>query len=71
MTKDEYLEFIKELSKKLENGEAADCSCPKTKCPWHGDCYNCVRIHRINGNHVPNCLQFILKDKIKELAKVA
>ncbi len=55
----------------LASGAEATCSCPKTKCQWHGDCYNCVRIHRHFGEHVPNCLQFILGDKIKELARAA
>jgi hypothetical protein len=53
----------------LASDKEAECSCPKTKCEWHGDCYNCIRIHRHFGDHVPNCLQFILQDKIREIAR--
>ncbi len=47
------------------------CDCPLTSCEQHGKCFECVMVHRHYGNHVPHCLQFMLKDKIKELAKLA
>lgn len=69
--KDEFVKLIKDIRAKLASGVEAKCSCPKTKCEWHSDCYNCVRIHRHFGEHVPNCLQFILRDRIKEIARTA
>lgn len=71
MDKDEYVDLIKQIREMLASGAEAKCSCPKTKCEWHGDCYNCIRIHRHFGDHVPNCLQFILQNKVKELARAA
>ncbi|GEM_PF-2248975 len=47
------------------------CDCPNLKCEQHGHCFECVMVHRHFGNHVPHCLQFMLRDKVKELAKVA
>ena len=67
-TKEEYVKLIKEIRAMLASDAEAACSCPKTGCEWHGDCYNCVRIHRHFGDHLPNCLQFILQDKVKEIA---
>lgn len=70
-TKEEYIDLVKEIRAMLASDAEAECSCPKTKCEWHGDCYNCIRIHRHFGDHVPNCLQFILKNQIEELARAA
>ena len=71
MEKEEYYQLIKDLRAKLASEECKGCSCPKIQCEWHGDCYKCVRQHCINGNHVPNCLQFILDEKIASIAEVA
>jgi hypothetical protein len=71
ITKEEYYELIKGIRAKLETDLCRECSCPKTNCEWHGDCYTCVRQHRINGDHVPNCLQNILDEKVAAIAQVA
>ena len=70
-TKEDFVNTVKKIRGILASAAEAKCSCPKTKCEWHGDCYNCVRIHRHFGDHIPNCLQFIIHDKIKELARAA
>lgn len=71
MTKEDYYQLIKGIRAKLSSDECRECSCPKTNCEWHGDCYTCVRQHRIHGDHVPNCLQVILDKKIAAIASVA
>lgn len=43
------------------------CPCPSTLCDWHGTCRECVALHRYHGDHVPFCLQPILKDQIEAL----
>lgn len=68
-TKEEYYEMIKGIRVKLATDECRKCSCPKIHCEWHGDCYTCVRQHRINGNHIPNCLQPILDDTVAKIAE--
>jgi len=70
-TKEQYAEQLKQLKARLDAGECDQCPCPKTKCYWHGNCRDCVRIHRINGNHVPHCLQFILAEHVQALAAAA
>lgn len=69
--KDDYVNLVKEIRAVLASGKEATCSCPKTKCEWHGDCYHCIRIHRHFGDHVPDCLLFILQGKVREMARAA
>jgi len=71
MNQDEFVETIKKLRAMIDLGQHTACPCPKTKCEWHGNCHDCVMIHRFNGDHVPNCLQPILTEKIRELARAA
>lgn len=40
-------------------------------CEWHGKCKECVAFHRYYKNHIPNCLQPIIDEKINALAGVA
>ncbi|MDR2698918.1 MAG: hypothetical protein LBB30_04505 [Candidatus Methanoplasma sp.] len=36
---------------------AADCKCPKTDCPRHGNCNMCVPYHRDQKGDLPFCLR--------------
>jgi len=47
---------------------AEDCPCLNVKCKIYGNCVECVRIHRINKNHLPECMGDIVRDLIKDLA---
>jgi len=47
------------------------CNCPLTTCEQHGNCVECVTVHRHFKNHLPHCLQFLVSEKVKELAKIA
>jgi hypothetical protein len=71
ISKEAYYQKIKGIRAKLETDACHRCSCPKTSCEWHGDCYTCVRQHRIHADHLPNCLQPILDAKISAIAQVA
>jgi hypothetical protein len=71
MTRQAFVKVVKNIRAMLASGRDAACTCPKVKCEWHGKCYECVRIHRHFRDHVPNCLQFMLQDEVKELARVA
>lgn len=70
-TKEDYYDVIQGIRAKLATDECRECSCPKTNCEWHGDCYTCVRQHRITADHLPVCLQFILDKKVEAIAQVA
>ncbi len=64
-------EEVKKSREMIKSGKYDECPCPKTYCEWHGKCFECVLIHRVNQDHIPNCLQPMLEKKIQELARVA
>lgn len=68
-SKDDFVEMVKNAREFLSSDEMKECSCPNTRCEIHGDCFNCVRIYRKLGNHVPRCLQPVLDKKIKEISE--
>jgi hypothetical protein len=70
MTKEQYYEKIKEIRSILANPDNLKCCCPKTKCEWHGSCQKCVAQHRYFKKHIPNCLQAVFNDKIKEIVQM-
>ena len=69
-SKGEFVDMIQEIRDLPASWAEAKRPCPNLKCEWHGDCYNRVRIHRYFEEHVPKCMQFILRDKVKELAQL-
>ena len=70
-TKEEYYELVLENRKLVKDPKVTECVCPNTLCDWHGKCRECVALHRYHNDHVPVCLQSIISDKIKSLAKTA
>ena len=43
------------------------CSCP-APCRYHGQCKECVMIHRGHGDHLPHCFQPMVNRRIKLLS---
>lgn len=39
-------------------------------CRYHGNCKECVAIHRAHQEHVPNCMRPIINTKIKILSEL-
>lgn len=70
-TKEVFYEHICKIRKILSDPENTQCICPKTACEWHGKCKECVALHRCFKNHIPNCLQPIIDEKINALAAIA
>ena len=69
-SKEEYYELIKEIRTVLSKPINLQCACPKIKCEWHGNCQKCVAQHRYYKNHIPNCMQIIFHEKVKEVARI-
>ncbi len=67
-TKEEYYELVLENRKLAADPSVTKCPCPNELCEWHGKCKECVALHRYHKEHVPFCLQSILRDKIKAVA---
>ena len=68
-TKEEYYEQVLQNRKLAADSEITKCTCPNTLCDWHGKCKECVALHRFHNDHVPVCLQPIIQDKVKDLAR--
>lgn len=71
MKLEEFAEAIKESRELVKSGKYITCPCTQTQCEWHGNCFECVMIHRTKKRHLPECLQPIIRERIKELAKTA
>ena len=42
----------------------------KKPCRYHGNCKECVAIHRAHQEHVPNCMRPIINAKLKSLSEL-
>lgn len=60
-------EFASEFREEYQNKD--HCSCKKA-CRYHGNCKECVAIHRAHQEHVPNCMRPIINKKIKILSEL-
>lgn len=43
------------------------CTCPKA-CAFHGNCVDCVIIHRGHGDHLPHCFQPMVNKRLGALS---
>lgn len=60
-------EFAAEFRKEYANKD--HCSCTKS-CRYHGNCKECVAIHRAHQEHLPNCFRTMINEKIKILSEL-
>ncbi|MEG0249338.1 MAG: LPS biosynthesis protein [Peptostreptococcus sp.] len=60
-------EFAKEFREEYK--EKDHCPCKKA-CRYHGNCKECVAIHRAHQEHVPNCMRPIINTKLKALSEL-
>ena len=59
--------FVAEFREEYSNKDHCPC---KKACKYHGNCKECVAIHRAHGEHVPNCMREMLNKKIKQLSEL-
>jgi hypothetical protein len=45
------------------------CSCT-VKCPHHGNCADCVVIHRGHQDHLPNCFHPMVNRRIRAVSEL-
>ena len=67
-TKEEYYELILKNRELASEPSVTRCTCPNTLCDWHGKCRECVALHRYHNDHLPVCLQPIIKAKVDAIA---
>lgn len=60
-------EFASEFREEYKDKD--HCSCEED-CRYHGNCKECVTIHRAHQEHVPNCMRPLINKKIKILSEL-
>ncbi|HPR79491.1 MAG TPA: LPS biosynthesis protein [Candidatus Limiplasma sp.] len=60
-------EFVSEFREEYKDKD--HCSC-KAVCRYHGNCKECVAIHRAHQEHVPNCLRLMINKKIALISEL-
>ena len=60
-------EFAAAFRKEYQNKDHCPC---KKACCYHGNCKECVAIHRAHQEHVPNCMRPIINKKLKLLSEL-
>lgn len=67
----EGLRIQEEFASKFRKEYADKDHCPCTKaCRYHGNCKECVAIHRAHGEHVPACMRNLINEKIRILSEL-
>ena len=70
-TQEEYYALVLKNRELAADPTVTSCPCPNTLCDWHGKCRECVALHRYHNDHLPFCLQPMIRDKLKALAGTA
>ena len=61
--------FLNEFHESLKQCEDF-CSCP-VECKYHGQCVECVVVHRGHGDHLPYCMHDMLNRRLKKLSELS
>jgi hypothetical protein len=46
------------------------CPCTQPECPIRGNCVLCIQAHLDHQKHIPECMENLLRDKVKGLAEM-
>ena len=65
-----YSDVVLKIREMLKDPDNLKCPCPKAKCEWHGKCRECVAVHRYYKDHLPNCFQQFVNEKLKAVAQI-
>jgi len=69
--REEGLKIQEEFASRFRQEYAEKDHCPcKKACRYHGNCKECVAIHRAHGEHVPNCMRPLINKKLKILSEL-
>ena len=60
-------EFASEFRQEYKDKD--HCPCLKA-CRYHGNCKECVAIHRAHQEHVPNCMRPLINKKLKMMSEL-
>ena len=57
-------EFLKQVR---ENGDHCPC---KEACPHHGNCFECVTLHRGHQDHLPFCMWDMVNQRMEGFSRL-
>lgn len=57
-------EFLKQVR---ESGDHCPC---QEKCPHHGNCFECVTLHRGHRDHLPMCMWDMVNERLYALSRL-
>lgn len=60
-------EFVAEFQEAYADKDHCPCT---VACRYHGKCRECVAIHRAHMEHVPNCMQPMLNQRIRMISEL-
>ena len=60
-------EFITEFRNEYKDKDHCPC---QEKCPHHGNCFECVTLHRGHRDHLPMCLWDMVNERICALSHI-
>ena len=63
MLQDEFVAQLRESIKSQDH-----CPCKKSACKYHGNCLECVAIHRAHQEHLPVCFRDMVNERIQQLS---
>jgi hypothetical protein len=65
----EAFEMKMEFLRQIKESDIDHCSCAET-CPHHGNCYECVVIHRGHRDHLPYCFWDMINEKLYGISRM-
>ncbi|MDY4922167.1 LPS biosynthesis protein [Frisingicoccus sp.] len=68
--REEGLKLQEEFADEFRREYAKKDHCPCKACRYHGNCKECVAIHRAHQEHVPNCMRPMINKKLKILSEL-
>lgn len=60
-------EFVSEFREAYRNRDHCPCT---ASCRYHGNCKECVAIHRAHQEHVPFCMRPLINQKLSLLSEL-
>ena len=67
---EEGLKYKLEFLKQVKESGIDHCNCPEASCMHHGNCYECIIVHRGHRDHLPYCLWDMVNEKIFALSQI-
>ena len=59
-------EFVAEFRASRETEDY--CTCVKKGCEYHGNCTECVAIHRAHMDHLPQCFRPMVNEQVRAMS---